>query len=219
MTEKIRHTLRRWLSFPGAGVLPVVLIVGFLCCGCAGEEVKMISVSALASEKEQETGEEAAAATQEPESEAKICVYVCGEVRHKGVYLLPEGARLKDALDAAGGLTPDADEEWHNLARTVRDGEQIVFLSKEETEQARSRGFGAEGSGGLPGAKDPDGKVNLNTAGKEELLSLPGIGDAKAEAILGYREEHGMFLAAEEIMKVNGIKGSVYAKIKDLITV
>ena len=94
-----------------------------------------------------------------------------------------------------------------------------MFLSKEETEQARSRGFAAEGSGGLPGAKDPDAKVNLNTAGKEELLSLPGIGDAKAEAILGYREEHGMFLAAEEIMKVNGIKGSVYAKIKDLITV
>ncbi len=156
-------------------------------------------------------------------TEAPVTVFVCGAVREPGVFPLPAGARLADAVEAAGGFAASADREWLNLARVLEDGEQIRVPAKEET-LALSWGDApsgpSEGSGeesGKHGMKD--GKVDLNTAGADLLMTLPGIGEAKAAAIIAYREEHGAFTQPEEIMQISGIKQAVYDKIKDKITV
>ena len=119
----------------------------------------------------------------EPETEESLLVYVSGAVRNPGVYRLPLGSRVYEALDAAGGLTQEAEEGLINLAEPLTDGEMIYFPKK-----------GEDSSGQV---QLSDGKVDLNRAGKEELMTLPGIGETKAEAILQYRKEHGPFQTIE----------------------
>ena len=136
---------------------------------------------------------------------SRVCVYVCGAVEHPGVYLLPEGARLYQAVEAAGGFVQNADPEALNLAAPVRDGEQV-----------RIRFLGEETDAGNT-AQPSDGRISLNRATREELMRLPGIGEARADAILAYREKHGPFQNPEDIMMVPGIKNSAYEKLKDYI--
>ena len=143
-------------------------------------------------------------------------VYVCGAVRNPGVYELAPGARICEAVDAAGGFTGDADETSLNLAASLEDGAQITVLTKEERAAGLMPGPAAEAVSGTSGG---DGKVNLNTADKSELMTLCGIGEAKAEAIIRYREENGPFSSVEEIMQVGGIKDGLYEKVKDHIAV
>lgn len=144
-------------------------------------------------------------------------VHVCGEVVNPGIYELPAGSRIYEAVKAAGGFTENAEEESVNLASPIEDGVQIRIYSKEETETlaagaAPFDGFEASGEG-----KEP--VVNLNTATKEELMTLSGIGESRAEDIIRYREENGGFQNIEDIMKVSGIKDAAFQKIKDRITV
>ena len=144
-------------------------------------------------------------------------VHVCGEVANPGIYELPAGSRIYEAVKAAGGFTENAAEESVNLASPIEDGVQIRIYSKEETETlaagaAPFDGFEASGEG-----KEP--VVNLNTATKEELMTLSGIGESRAEDIIRYREENGGFQNIEDIMKVSGIKDAAFQKIKDRITV
>lgn len=140
-----------------------------------------------------------------------VVVYVCGAVMQPGVYELPKGSRLVAAVEAAGGLAGDAWADSINLAQTVSDGEQIYVPCQEErfSVQIPQNGFGSE----------TQKLINLNTATKEQLMELPGIGEAKAESILQYRKEQGTFTCPEDIMKVSGIKQSLYDKIRELITV
>ena len=144
-------------------------------------------------------------------------VHVCGEVANPGIYELPAGSRIYEAVKAAGGFTENAAEESVNLASPIEDGVQIRIYSKEEAETlaagaAPFDGFEASGEG-----KEP--VVNLNTATKEELMTLSGIGESRAEDIIRYREENGGFQNIEDIMKVSGIKDAAFQKIKDRITV
>lgn len=148
---------------------------------------------------------ETAQAHAEPEG---IYVHICGEVKNPGVYELPEGSRIFEAVEAAGGFTERAAEASLNLAQMISDGMQIVILSLEEAEEKAQ----AE-------REQADGIVNINTASKEQLMTLTGIGESRAEDILRYREESGGFQSIEEIMQVPGIKESAYRKIKDSITV
>lgn len=143
--------------------------------------------------------------TEEPQA---ICVYVCGAVATPGVVELPAGSRACDALDAAGGLTADADERSVNLAAVLEDGQQLYFPTTEEAETQRESAE-AESSG----------LVNINTADAAQLCTLPGIGESRAAAIIAYREEHGDFAAPEDVMAVSGIKTAAYEKIKAYITV
>ncbi len=152
----------------------------------------------------EEGGETAAA---EPAAQT-LCVYVCGEVRAPGVYELPEGSRIVDAVEAAGGMTEAASGTWLNLAEPVSDGQKIEVPS--ETEASELEKVQQEAQSGL---------VNLNTASAEELMTLTGIGESKAEAILSYREEHGGFEKPEELMEIPGIKEGVFEKIRDQVTV
>ncbi len=142
----------------------------------------------------------------------RIFVYICGAVVRPGVYELPAGSRIVQVIEAAGGLTEDADSLLVNQAKIVEDGEQIRIFTKEEAEEVEIQMNTETGT-------TADGKVNINTATAEVLMTLSGIGEAKAEAIIQYREEHGDFTVIEDIMNIPGIKEAVFSKIRDRITV
>ena len=184
--------------------------------GGAASENPMLGSSAY--EDVSLEGTKKAAAVSETEAMAPaFVVHVCGEVANPGIYELPAGSRIYEAVKAAGGFTENAAEESVNLASPIEDGVQIRIYSKEETETlaagaAPFDGFEASGEG-----KEP--VVNLNTATKEELMTLSGIGESRAEDIIRYREENGGFQNIEDIMKVSGIKDAAFQKIKDRITV
>lgn len=140
-------------------------------------------------------------------------VHICGEVISPGVYELEEGSRVFQAVEKAGGFTEDAAREYLNMAERISDGMKIVVLNKAEAEAAalEETALPKEATGPL--------KVNLNTATKEELMSLKGIGESRAEDIIRFRESHGDFKKIEDVMKVSGIKDAAFEKIKEDITV
>lgn len=153
-------------------------------------------------------------------SEAPLLVYVCGEVASPGVYELPAGARVCDAVDAAGGFTRKASRDYWNLAEALTDGQMISFPTEEEAAERRKYDTDGNTSADTTFA-DPetDGKVNINTADVNQLQQLSGIGQTRAEAIVAYRNEHGVFARVEDIMKVSGIKNALFEKMRDDITV
>ena len=163
------------------------------------------------------------------EDMSAVAVYVCGAVIDPGVYYLKAGDRICDAIEAAGGFTEDADREWLNQARLISDGEMLVVCTEDETSILRAQGItqaaASAGDTASPGgfAQQADslggGLVNLNTATKEQLMTLPGIGEAKADSIIRYRTENGFFASTEDVMNISGIKNSIYEKIRDRITV
>lgn len=138
--------------------------------------------------------------------EELVYVQVSGAVVKPGVYQLPADSRVFMAVELAGGLTPEADEGSLNQAQAVSDGQQIyVYAVGEQARQEEAR--------------ESDGRVNLNTATAQELMALPGIGQAKADSIISYRESSGGFQAIEDLMKIEGIKEGVFSKIKDRIKI
>lgn len=154
-------------------------------------------------------------------SESTLFVHICGEVREPGVYeLKKEEARVIDAIKAAGGLTKNASTRAVNQAELVSDGQQIYIPSvDEESKDVVSNSSSSESSTLLEsGAKDTD-KVNINTASEKELITLPGIGSAKALKIVEYRATNGRFSKIEDIMKIPGIKEGLFNKISENITV
>lgn len=153
----------------------------------------------------------------QPETVERVPIYVhvCGAVEHPDVYALAEGSRIWEAVEAAGGFTAEAADRTVNLAGFLTDGEQIWIPTEEEAETLPLE----MGAGSGVGVSAQGGKVNLNTASKETLMTLTGIGEARADAILAYRQTAGGFQTIEDIMKVSGIKESAFQKIKDDITV
>lgn len=165
-----------------------------------------------AKEIERETGN-----AEEKKTESKdnpIFVYVCGAVARPGVYELKADARVYEAIACAGGVREDASGESINQAQLLTDGERIYIPTEEEAAQ------------GVPGMQQPtgstplgdgykDGKIHINTASKEELMALSGIGETRAESILAYREGNGSFSSLEELMNVDGIKEGIFNQIKD----
>ena len=194
----------------------LVLALGISGCANQREEAKELLLSKETAEVKagsngkEEVWLEAEAKPQKEEETDIIYVQVSGAVNHPGVYELPLGSRVFQALELAGGMTQEAQESI-NQAQTLEDGQMIWVPTVEEAaalpeQQPESL------------AKD-DGKVNLNTATKEELQTLPGIGEAKAQSIVAWREEHGSFTQIEDIMKIEGIKEGVFSKIKDSVKV
>ena len=150
---------------------------------------------------------------------AGIYVYICGEVANPGVYELSEDSRIYEAVDAAGGFTENAARESINLASKVSDGMQITIYNKEEAASLPAGGTSAGKNSGQDQMSGSSSLVNLNTATKEELMTLKGIEESKAEDIIRYREKSGGFKKIEDIMKISGIKEAGFQKIKDSITV
>ncbi|MEW1833523.1 helix-hairpin-helix domain-containing protein [Microbacterium sp. NPDC079995] len=140
---------------------------------------------------------------------ATVYVHVSGEVADPGLYRLDQGARVVDAVAAAGGFTAQASREAVNLARPVSDGEQLVVPAE-----------GAEGTdAAAPAASEGDGRVNLNTADLAALDTLPRIGPAIAQRILDWREANGRFTSVDDLMAVPGIGEKMLASLRDLVTV
>lgn len=138
----------------------------------------------------------------------KVFVHVCGEVKKPGVYELGYGSRVIDAVKIAGGFKKNAKEDYLNLAQIVEDQQRIYVPDKNEvTEEV------------LEQSSNETKKININKASKEELKNLSGIGDAKADAIIEYRENNGKYKKIEDIMNISGIKDAMFNKIKDSISV
>ena len=191
-------------------VLTGTLIVVCLCsCG------KNTSYY-LENEKENEVVTETEVMEQRTEESVgtDIYVYVCGQVQMPGVYVLPEGSRVCDAFQLAGGLTAEAAQDYWNQARILKDGEMIYVPTAEELENTS---FQTESMNRTE--TNGENKVNINTASKETLMSIPGIGETRAMAIISYRQENGPFTSIEELKEVEGIKEGVLSKIKDYIVV
>lgn len=136
----------------------------------------------------------------------KIGVYVCGAVKNPGIYYFDENARIEDAIISAGGVTDTGSLDSLNLADYLSDCDKVYVPTKDEAVNVLS-------------GEVSDGKIDINDASKDQLMTLPGIGESKADSIIQYRTEHGDFSTIEEIQNITGIKEGVYQKIKELIKV
>lgn len=146
---------------------------------------------------------------------AKLSVHIVGAIKNPGLYEVDEGSRIKEVVDAAGGLTSDAEEGSINLARVVADGEQIVVASKNTSgSSAASTGASVQSA-----TSSASALVNINTADVAGLSSLSGIGEATAKKIIADREKNGPFKTKKDITRVSGIGDKKYEAIKDSITV
>ena len=190
--------IEKWRGFLFT-VLCIVIMAG---CGSRDDIYLDTFVEEKPSEVVAGNGEE------EPTEQVSggLCyVYVCGAVAKPGVYVLSENSRVYEAIEMAGGLTEEAERAAVNQAEVILDGQLLYVPSVGESEQ-----MALEAS---------DGRVNINTATAEELMTLPGVGKAKADSIIAYRAEHGAFSSTEDLMNVAGIKEGVYNRMKDYIKV
>ncbi|MFF1574538.1 ComEA family DNA-binding protein [Leifsonia sp. NPDC058292] len=202
----------------GAGVviliaaMAVAIVISALGSGGASTEIAASGASASASPFAPSGAETS------PEPAGGLLVHVLGAVKKPGLVSLGAGARVVDAVAAAGGLTDDAEPAGINLARAITDGEQLVVPRVGEVIAPPAAAAGGAPPGGAP----PGGEgavVNLNTATQEQLESLQGIGPALATRILDWRAANGRFASVADLMKVSGIGQKIFDGFKDRITV
>ncbi|NLM49949.1 MAG: DUF655 domain-containing protein [Clostridiaceae bacterium] len=167
------------------------------------------------------------------ENYLKLGVHIKGGVKNPGYYEFTHDARVIDVIEKAGGLTEDADVDSLNLAAYVKDGSEIYIPKKTQTQSSQVAEAYAEEKVYETAAQNtalqenaaqspqnaPGGKININTAGKSELMKLKGIGEKTAQAIIDYRNQKGKFTSIEDIKKVKGIGDKKFEEIKDKITV
>ena len=197
----------------------------------ASEEKKMGTAEAASGEdltERRETG-----GRDSDSGDTSCYVYVCGQVTSPGVYKLEEGQRIFEAVELAGGFTEEARPEYLNLAEPVFDGMKILVpdeaqasdpswigqIGSDTVPETGGSGFGAADAYSQDRGAVPMKKVNINSASKEELMTLTGIGESRAADIIRYRTEQGAFSRIEDIMNVPGIKEASFRKLKDQIEV
>ena len=165
----------------------------------AVEETEVVVTTVLAEKTEVSTTQETV-----------IFVDIKGAVKNPGVYQMKAGDRVKDAIDAAGGLTEEADSQKVNLAKRLED-QMVIVVPKvgEEVEEILAGETSKEAT--------KEGKVNINTATVEELKTLKGVGEKKAEAIIEYRKKNGSFQTKEDLMKVRGIGKKLFESFQERI--
>ena len=198
-----------------------MITIFFMCifCACSKETQVMLEESeAYLQESQFASVTTTSVEVSSSESGSTIFVHVCGQVNAPAVYEFENGARVVEAIEKAGGFMENAATDYLNLAKVLTDGEKIYVPDKEEALGLNPVNVDTA-QGNVADAKDTNTKVNINTASKEELLSLKGIGDSRAQDIINYRTENGKFAAIEDIMKVPGIKQGAFNKIKDNIRV
>lgn len=185
-----------------------------------GPGAPAVSQRVEAAERDGAAGRETA--TDAP-AQSTVTVHVCGAVMAPGVYTLPAGSRVADAVRLAGGLAAGAWPEQVNMAKLLSDSAQVYIPTRPAAEPTAAPDPGA-GSGGAcaepPSAPEAaDARVNINIAGLAELESLPGIGPALARRIVDYRSANGRFESPEQLTDVPGIGPARYDALKDLITI
>jgi competence protein ComEA len=149
---------------------------------------------------------------------AEVVVHVAGAVAEPGVQRLPTGARVIDAVEAAGGALPDADLARINLAAPLTDGQQVYVLRPGEVPPALPPGSQVGGPDGASAA-GTGGPVDVNRASADQLDELPGVGPTTAEAIIAHREQNGPFGSVDELIDVRGIGEAKLEQLRDLVTV
>lgn len=185
-----------------------------MMCGCGVRDAALVLPLEEGAAEEREGGvksdleESAEVPLSQQKTEVQLVVYVCGAVANPGVVELPEGSRVDAALQAAGGFTENAKRDYVNLAARLEDGQMLYFPTTEEAEKMEADNRAAQ-----------LGLVNINTADAELLMTLPGIGEARALDIIAYREEHGAFEKKEDLKKVSGIKENMYKKLEAKIVI
>ncbi len=147
-----------------------------------------------------------------PEPEPECAVSVLGAVKHPGIFRYQGTARIYDAVEASGGFKKNAAEESVNLAKPLTDGEQILVLTKKQMKKQKNE------NNSHHVADSGQKLLNINQAGKEDFMTLPGIGETKAMLIINYRTEHGNFSKPEDLMNIPGIKEGIFNKIRSLVT-
>lgn len=177
----------------------IILLISFSCIFTACGEDDYENLSRLSSSPATEDVAEVQV--------EKIGVYVCGEVMSPGIYYFEANARIEDAIEAAGGITVKASLDSMNLAEYLKDCDKVYVPAIGEETGANEE------------TEEADKRVDINKASLDELMTLPGIGQSKAQSIIDYREEHGAYTGIEEIKNISGIKAGVFEKIKDLIKV
>ena len=161
----------------------------------------------------------------EKEEVGNIVVHITGAVKNKGILKLPEGSRISDAIEAAGGETKEADLDSINLAYTLEDGQKIYIPSQEDKENNEQKQYITTESGDTTNIKEnskiegENEKVNINTANQSELETLPGIGPSLASRIIEYREQNGKFNSIEELKNVKGIGDAKFEDLKNSATI
>lgn len=226
-------SLKRTLSLKKKKQIAAALAAAvFVCGGCTGnlkeeqDEILLETVAESsenlehADDAEQSEAGETLPETAETRSESTIYVHVCGHVKYPGVYQMQEGSRVYEAIDMAGGMLEEGAGDALNMAAVLEDGMRIMVPDLAQAAQMIEQGAVFDpGSSASVSDRKSSGKVNLNRADVKELMTLTGIGQSRAEAIIRYREEIGSFERIEDVMKVSGIKESAFNKIKDDITV
>jgi competence protein ComEA len=204
--------MERWLRFRWAITVVLVLLTAAVCYLLWRPAPPAPPAAAVVVYTPTAPPTETPAPTATPRP---LVVYVSGAVVQPGVYALAPDARVADTLAAAGGATAQADLARINLARRVRDEEQIHVPHRGEPTFVAPTPIVVPAT---PSAEGASGKVNINTAAVAELDTLPGIGPGYAERIVAYRESHGPFDTVEDIQDVPGIGPALFSRIKDLIT-
>jgi competence protein ComEA len=148
-----------------------------------------------------------------------IIAHICGGVKNPGVYSLPENSRVKDFIDAAGGVSKDGVIDAINLARMVRDGEKIVIPQAGKTATGNENGGTVSEPDAQISPEENKGKVDINAATLADFDSIPGIGPVIAQRIIDYRKTKGIFKSVEDIKEVKGIGEKTFEKIKNYIEV
>ncbi len=210
----------------------LLIMIFFILCGC--NEVSISTVKEDSEEKTETTISSENRDFEDPEigdskktedpklnkdSEKTVVVYICGAVVSEGVYTLSYGSRVVDVLDLAGGYKEDAARGYVNLAEPLSDGDKIYIPFQDEVQNEEMISQKVEGKEENSFSGDKERLININKATRDELMTLPGIGETKADDIISYREEHGNFSKIEDLMNISGIKTGVFNKIKDRITI
>ena len=188
-------------------IILLLAVVGICVCGgiWLGQGKQVQPAEAIVSEG---TNDSLTQQTAEPE-DGQIYIHIVGAVKKPGVYTFQKKPRVIEVVEKAGGFTKDAVTAEINQAELVEDGTQLAIASQKDFKE----------KDGQQAEQTETGKVNLNTAAKEQLMTLTGIGEAKAIAIIAYREEKGKFQKPEDLMNIPGIKEGVFDKIKSQICV
>lgn len=246
--------------YMGKKALLLAALAGMLAgtAGCSGKETVLLDAEDLVSAEdggvftEEVSGDSLGGRSEggkapEQVEESTLFIHICGAVEKPGVYELPAGSRIYEAVEEAGGFTQEAADDYLNLAHRLEDGWKIEIPARKDLEQDGEDEAGRKGEeteyriavvsgiapdagskvGSLTGTGEAgesadgasDGLVDINTAGAKELQTLPGVGESRAQSIISYREKNGGFSRIEDIMKVEGIKEGMFAKMKDKICV
>ncbi|MEH7082079.1 helix-hairpin-helix domain-containing protein [Neobacillus drentensis] len=177
--------------------------------------VNTLSLDEKVQEDEKEKG--SIQSNKQPELPEKIMVDVKGQIKQPGVYQANTGERVIDVISRAGGLTDKADQGMVNFAEHVKD-EMIIYIPA-KGEAGISSPITSSGNPSLSVGSQKEAKININKADETELQNLPGIGPAKAAAIIEYRNTSGPFKAVEDLKSISGIGDKTFEKLKDLIAI